>query len=65
MATLTIENLPEELLLQLSRAAEQGNRSLNTQALYWLEQKASYWAACQEREAALRRMCQKYKETFT
>jgi flagellar biosynthesis chaperone FliJ len=64
MATLTLENVPEELVTKLGEAAEQDKCSLNAQALYWLEQKAGHWAACQEREKILRRMCQKYQDNF-
>ncbi len=64
MATLTLENVPEQLITTLGQAAEQGKCSPNAQALEWLEQKASHWAACEEREKVLRRMCQKYQENF-
>ncbi len=62
MATLTLENVPEQLIQALDQAAEQGQRSLNAQALYWLEQKAAHWSGCQERERILRRMCRKYQD---
>ena len=50
MATLILENVPEKLIQALGQVAEQGQRSLNAQALYWLEQKADHWSGCQERE---------------
>ncbi len=65
MATLTLENVPEILLQALSKASEQSRRSLNAQALHWLEQKADHWSGCQERERVLRQMCRKYQEIQT
>ena len=65
MATLTLENVSDELITKLGEAAAQDKRSLNAQALYWLEQKGSHWTACQEREKILRRMCQKYQEILS
>ncbi len=64
MATLTLENVPEQLIQALGQAAEQGQRSLNAQALYWLQQKADHWSGCRERERILRRMCRKYQENL-
>ena len=62
MATLTVENIPETLLQALRQAAEEGRRSLDAQALHWLQQKADHWSGCRERERVLRRMCRKYQE---
>lgn len=65
MATLTLEKVPESLQQALSQAAEHSRRSLNAQALHWLEQKADHWSGCQERERVLRQMCRKYQEVRT
>lgn len=37
MATLTIRNIPEELMVRLRQAAEGQRRSINAEALFWLE----------------------------
>jgi hypothetical protein len=43
MASLTIRNVPEDILGPLRQAAEEERRSINSQALYWLEDTAQRW----------------------
>ena len=43
MASLTIRNIPEDILGPLRQAAEEERRSINSQALYWLEDTAQRW----------------------
>ena len=38
MATMTIRNMPEELLERLKTVAKEHRRSLNQQVLVWLEE---------------------------
>ena len=40
MASLTVRNIPDNLLKTMRRAAREQHRSLNSQALEWLEQGA-------------------------
>ena len=40
MASLTIRNIPESVLKMMRQTAKQEHRSLNSQALEWLEQSA-------------------------
>ena len=66
MPSLTIRDIPETLLQRMRRAARAERRSLNSQAVQWLEQSASHWipehkrrelmqAIQSEREAIYRR----------
>jgi plasmid stability protein len=43
MPSLTIREIPEEVLRKMRRAAKEQNRSLNSQALEWLEHCAKQW----------------------
>jgi len=43
MPSLTIREIPEEVLKKMRRAAKEQRRSLNSQALEWLEQSADQW----------------------
>jgi hypothetical protein len=43
MPSLTIREIPEEILKKMRRAAKEQRRSLNSQALEWLEQSAKQW----------------------
>ena len=43
MPSLTIRKIPEEVLKKMRRAAKEQRRSLNSQALEWLEQSANQW----------------------
>jgi hypothetical protein len=41
--SLTIREIPEDVLKKMRRAAKEQRRSLNSQALEWLEQSAKQW----------------------
>lgn len=43
MRSLTIRAIPESVLKKMRRAAKEQRRSLNSQALDWLEQGAERW----------------------
>jgi hypothetical protein len=43
MPSLTIREIPEDVLKKMRRAAKEQRRSLNSQALEWLEQSANQW----------------------
>lgn len=43
MASLTIRNIPETVMKRLRRAAADERRSLNSQAVLWLEESAGQW----------------------
>lgn len=43
MPSLTIREIPEDVLKKMRRAAKQQRRSLNSQALQWLEHGANEW----------------------
>ncbi len=46
MPSLTIRDLPEDVMRRLRRAAEEQHRSLNTQAIHWLAQASRHdWSA--------------------
>jgi antitoxin FitA len=40
MKTLTIKNIPDEVYARIGKAAQANRRSLNRQAILWLEQAA-------------------------
>jgi Antitoxin FitA-like, ribbon-helix-helix len=43
MPSLTIRDIPEPILRQMRRAAKAERRSLNSQAVRWLEERATQW----------------------
>ncbi len=43
MPSLTIREIPEDVLKKMRRAAKEQHRSLNSQALEWLEHSAKQW----------------------
>ena len=45
MSSLTIRNIPDGVLEKMRRAAKTEQRSVNSQALRWLEQSAKQWSA--------------------
>jgi hypothetical protein len=49
MPSLTIRDIPETLLRRMRRAAQVERRSLNSQAVQWLEQSAKQWTPQQKR----------------
>lgn len=49
MPSLTIRNLSEELLARLRRAAKEEQRSVNSQALQWLDDGGKAWTSKRER----------------
>jgi hypothetical protein len=49
MASLTIRNLSDELLARLREVAADEKRSVNAQALYWLERAARSSRSAEER----------------
>jgi len=56
MATLTLKNVPDELLAGLKREARESRRSLNQEALARLEQSlAVRWPSAEEKVAQIRR----------
>ncbi len=57
MATLTLKNVPEELVVQLKEEAKQNRRSLNQEALSRLERSVALRKrSAEETIAALRRL---------
>jgi hypothetical protein len=44
MSSLTIRNIPDRVLEKMRRAAKTEQRSVNSQALRWLEQSAKQWS---------------------
>jgi hypothetical protein len=56
MATLTLKNVPEELIERLRREAEAGKRSLNKEAIARLERSlAVAWPSAREQVERIRR----------
>jgi hypothetical protein len=49
MPSLTIREIPEDTLKQMRRAAKEQRRSLNSQALVWLEQCAKQMRTVEQR----------------
>lgn len=49
MPSLTIRNLPEDVMESLRDAARIQHRSLNAQVLYWLEIEAHRWGTWEKR----------------
>jgi plasmid stability protein len=45
MPSLTIRNIPAGILEKMRRAAKTEQRSVNSQAIRWLEQSAKQWSA--------------------
>lgn len=57
MATLTLKNVPEELVVQLKEEAKQNRRSLNQEAIFRLEVSlATRKRTAEETVASLRRL---------
>jgi len=56
MASLTIRDIPEPVLRRMRRAAKAERRSLNSQAVLWLEERADQWKGVKLRDvvAAIR-----------
>ena len=56
MATMTLKNVPEELIGRLRREAKESRRSLNQEALARLEQSlAVRWPSAEEKVELMRR----------
>jgi plasmid stability protein len=53
MASLTVRDIPDTVLKHLRHAAAEEQRSVNAQAVYWIEQGARQWVSGQEREKLL------------
>ena len=58
MATLTLKNVPEELVLRLKEEAKQSRRSLNQEALLRLEQSLALRRQTSEQKIAIMRAAQ-------
>ena len=54
MASLTIRNIPEEVMKRLRQAATEEHRSINSQAVQWLEQGAGQWMSPRGRAKLVR-----------
>ena len=53
MPGLTVRAIPETVMRQLRQAAVENKRSLNAQAVYWLEQAGRQWLSGEERTKLL------------
>lgn len=53
MPSLTVRNLPEDLMDRLRQAAQGEKRSVNAQALHWLDSEARRWVGPEERAKLL------------
>lgn len=49
MPSLTIRNIPQEVMEQLRDAARAQQRSLNAQAVHWLRLEGREWGSLEER----------------
>lgn len=64
MPSLTVRDIPEELMERLRRAAAEERRSVNSQALYWLEWAARHWMSLEERTGLVERIRASREATF-
>ena len=61
MATLTIRDLPEDLLVKLKELAEKERRSMNAEAIVLIEQGVDQIGLRQQRLDALQRIAERRK----
>lgn len=64
MPSLTIRDIPEKVLEQLRDAARAQKRSVNAQAVYWLEQMGREWGSLEERTKLFERIRASREATF-
>ena len=56
MGRLTVKDIPEEVVKKLKQAAAEEHRSVNCQAIHWLEQSARRWMSFEDRTGLIRRI---------
>ena len=56
MASLTVRNIPESVLKRLRQAARESRRSVNAQAITWLEEAAQRWNSPRDWDQLLKRI---------
>lgn len=64
MPTLIIKDVSEDIINGIQEIAHTVNRSTNAQVNYWLEKMVQNWESRQAREEILKKMCNKYQQSF-
>ncbi len=64
MPTLIIKDVSEDIINGIQEIAHTVNRSTNTQVNCWLEKMVQNWKSRQAREEILKKMCNKYQQSF-
>ncbi len=64
MPNLTVRNIPEDVMESLRDAARAQNRSINGQAVHWLQLEARQWGSLEKRMQLFERIEASREATF-
>lgn len=64
MPSMTVRDIPKDIMQRLRKAAAEQRRSINAQAVCWLEKGAREWMGSEEQKELLRRIKASREATY-